>query len=157
VVTRCADGGCTVAPALGQRLGGCRVPSRPCAVFTRVVGLAFPPCCPFLLRSQVVLIAGQNFGSVELGNDIVVRYGPTGLELPAEGCSIVQPHTTIQCKTTPGAGARLKWTVLIDGLMSEAPTTAYDVPRVDRIEGPGAAHASTYGGPMSACVCYPSP
>ena len=100
--------------------------------------------CHVPCSSQVVLITGQNFGSADLDNDIVVWYGPTGRELAARGCSIVQAHSVIRCFTTPGAGARLKWTVIIDGLMSEAPTTAYDIPRIHSIEGPGAANASTY-------------
>jgi hypothetical protein len=104
--------------------------------------------CGSTRGSQTIVITGQNFGSVELGNDLLVRYGSSGSELLAEGCNITVPHTQIQCFTVPGAGARLKWSVLIDSLMSEAPTTAYDVPRVTSIEGPGAVNASTYGGEL---------
>ncbi len=67
--------------------------------------------------SQAVVITGQNFGSTDMGNDLVVRYGPTGSELGAENCSITTPHTVIQCNTVPGAGTRLKWSVFIGECM----------------------------------------
>lgn len=34
----------------------------------------------------------------------------------------------------------------VDDLVSESPTTSYEVPRVTSLDGPGASEASTYGG-----------
>jgi hypothetical protein len=62
---------------------------------------------------QLITISGQNFGSNDMGNELAVRYGPTGSELAAQNCTIVTPHTVIQCDTVPGAGTRLKWSVFI--------------------------------------------
>jgi hypothetical protein len=62
---------------------------------------------------QTIVITGQNFGSAELGNALVVRYGPTGVELVASSCVIIEAHVKIQCLTVPGAGTRLKWSLLI--------------------------------------------
>jgi hypothetical protein len=74
-----------------------------------VLSLSLFVCCFFSLQ-------GQNFGSTDLGNPLTVQYGPTGTELFAEDCFISINHTQITCNTTPGAGSRLKWSVIIGAL-----------------------------------------
>jgi hypothetical protein len=46
------------------------------------------------------------------------------------GCQIVEPHVKIRCYTARGAGSKLKWTLLVDGLSSVSPTTSYGAPRI---------------------------
>lgn len=45
-----------------------------------------------------------------------------------------------------GMGVFCVMTTCADGLVSESPTTAYDIPRVTSVDGPGSLNASTYGG-----------
>jgi hypothetical protein len=134
--------------------------------------------CGLTSGMQFVEIEGQNFGSPELRSSMVVTYGVSGTELVAAGCTITEAHVKIRCNTVPGAGAGLKWTVIVgthevpghrdrahvlaslcshscsrvpvcsDGLRSVAPTTSYAPPKLVSLDGPGAAFASTYGGEL---------
>jgi hypothetical protein len=78
-----------------------------------LVDCSYGDGCGSTRGSQYVNISGQNFGSAELNNTILVRYGVNGTELTAEGCVIAEPHVLIVCNTVPAAGTRLKWTVII--------------------------------------------
>jgi hypothetical protein len=117
------------------------------------VGTVFgdPSCdgsvdCGATSGSQVVRISGDNFGAAALGNVLTVTYGVNGTDLEAADCFISVDHEEVTCLTVPGAGSDLKWTLVVDGLVSAAPTTAYGVPRITGVSGPGASSASTYGG-----------
>ena len=103
--------------------------------------------------SELVIITGRNFGPA--GNEKIdrVRYGRSiggggTVEddwLFATGCSVVESHFRIECRTQPGGGKDLRWRVEIDGLNSTSPTTYYAPPTVSSVTDVGQA------GPMSSC------
>jgi hypothetical protein len=73
---------------------------------------------------------------------------------PMAGCALVDPcpchvvtdHVAINCSTVPGAGAGHAWVVSVAEQESTAATTAYGVPVVHYLSGPGSgSNASTYG------------
>ncbi len=80
----------------------------------------------------LVTLRGVNFGTVEQGPTTLglVSYSPVGLPLhfTAQQCSVTVDHIEIQCVTGPGVGARLLWTVTVDGLGSTYPRTSYQAP-----------------------------
>jgi hypothetical protein len=65
-----------------------------------------------------------------------VSYGPTGSEFVADNCSVFTPHDTLECNTSAGAGRTLKITVVVDGLVSAAPVTAYKEPTIEAVSAP---------------------
>ena len=94
---------------------------------------------------DVVTIHGKNFGRWDDRIDFV-EYGEHGPEYNGSDCSITVPHKEMQCKTSPGAGASLKWTVSIDSQRSTLPSTSYGPPRIFSFSGLGATNSTTYGG-----------
>ena len=95
---------------------------------------------------QVVVIEGRQFGFDSAMID-AVTYGVDSKEFDATPqCTILEAHRRIECQTTEGAGAALKWLVIIDGQESGAPTTNYKEPSITSISGAGATDASTNGG-----------
>jgi hypothetical protein len=89
-------------------------------------------CVSTCLSVQSLLSLPRWYSSHVSSNRCLIcgRYGPNGTELIADNCTIIKPHEQLQCLTAPGAGAHLKWTVVIDGLQSVSPTTSYAPPRI---------------------------
>ena len=83
--------------------------------------LGLPSC------AQWLTITGSNFGA---DSSVVMRvsYGPTGTEFVARNCTIVVPHTTLECLTPPGVGIGLGFSVVVDKQESSAPRTSYNPP-----------------------------
>ena len=48
-------------------------------------------------------------------------------------CSMVVPHERVRCPLAVGGGSDLKWTMIVDGLVSSDPVTAYALPVIDQI------------------------
>jgi hypothetical protein len=79
-------------------------------------------------------------------------YAPQGWS-PMASCQLVDPcpchvvtdHVAINCSTVPGAGAGHAWVVSVAEQESTAATTAYGLPVVQSLSGPGSVNASTYG------------
>jgi hypothetical protein len=76
---------------------------------------------------QWLMINGSNFG-----NDITVisrvSYGPTGAEFLMVDCTMLTPHTSLNCTTSPGVGIGLGFSMVVDKQESLAPTTTYRPP-----------------------------
>ena len=102
------------------------------------------------LGDEDVTLVGSNFGrTVDPGaNSIIVRYGTANnFEYLARDCRLVVNQTTIQCKTTKGVGANMKWKVYVDGQWSVSPTTSFRVPVIDNVTlADGTRIAPTQGG-----------
>lgn len=64
----------------------------------------------------------------------------------AADCDVVLAHRRVECKTVEGAGADLRWYLLIGNQISETPSTDYAPPKIVEIIGSGAVDASTEGG-----------
>ena len=67
-------------------------------------------------------------------------------------CSMVVDHKRIRCELAVGGGADLKWTMVVAGLTSRDPVTAYALPVIDSIErfnGAGLFPATVSGEPIS--------
>ena len=113
------------------------------------------------LGNETVLINGKNFGN----NATLVRAKYTlQLKSPIGSltnytyispiCSISINHTQLACKTAPGVGQDLIWTVTVDGQDNVSPKTAYTTPKITGYEVRNATTlslkraASTEGGDM---------
>lgn len=96
--------------------------------------------------SQAVIIDGHNFGPVGTVPDSATYGGPNATQFVASGCVVTTDHVAITCATAPGAGAALKWLVVVGGQYSVYPTTSYAVPLITGLSGPGARDASSEGG-----------
>lgn len=97
---------------------------------------------------EVVFVNGRHFGPVGTPVDSALYSAASGTVFTAENCSVIRAHDLVQCNTAVGAGAGLLWRLTIGRQVSVAPTTAYGVPIIDSINGPGAADASTDGGEL---------
>ena len=97
--------------------------------------------------AQLVRISGTDFGPAGTSIDRAT-YGSdvNGSTFTAFNCSLVVPHTTIDCLTVVGAGAGLSWYVVVDGQRSVSPSTNYGRPEVYNFTGAGAMDANTDGG-----------
>jgi hypothetical protein len=87
--------------------------------------------------NDYVNLVGENFGS-SINTLSTVTYGSkTGVEFQVNVslCTMVIPHTKIQCPTIQGAGTLLKWIIIVDELQNVAPTTSYDRPNILSING----------------------
>lgn len=86
---------------------------------------------------QSVIITGQNLGA----NATVVSafytsaftsstsaLGIQTVTYNSTSCVITTPNTQLTCSTAPGAGAALTWGLVVDGLASVTPITAYQPP-----------------------------
>ena len=120
---------------------------------------------PFDTRGgDTVLIVGQHFGA-ETQNIGKVVYGDESSEaqtivtydgdelsvggadmFEARDCYVRVPHEQLVCTTVPGAGTRLSWSVIIDNQRSVSPSTSYEVPMIESIDGPPTDYVSTFGG-----------
>ena len=110
---------------------------------------------------EEVTLFGANFGpagaariqfveykaSEEDGNEVAAAY-PT--RFLAVGCNVTEAHTQMACRTCAGAGGNLRWTAVIDGQRSRAPTNGYMRPTVTQVTaeraGVPVATLSTGGG-----------
>ena len=100
------------------------------------------------IGGQGVNITGLNFGngsaplnvsymlSLQSAVPGVTRINPDGSFSPntvvynPTGCFVSVPHTQLTCTTTPGSGAALSWSVVVNGVMNAYPTSAYASPVV---------------------------
>lgn len=92
------------------------------------------PCARFELTRTVPLHAVGPLGTIP---DSVTYGGPNATEFVASDCSVTAAHVTVTCLTAPGAGAALKWLVVIGGQNSVYPTTSYSIPVISGLGGPG--------------------
>ena len=96
---------------------------------------------------MAVTIGGSNFGDDTQWIDSVFYGKDGGKEYTATECVLVTPHTKIRCNTVFGAGSGLSWTVVVDTLQSEAPSTSYAAPLITGFAGAAVSGAaSTLGG-----------
>jgi hypothetical protein len=89
---------------------------------------------------QPFVITGFNLGNVI--SQVSIRYGPTDVGVTkflATDCTIVTPHTSITCKSAPGIGINLQYTITVAGLTSLLSSSS-----------------TQYGGPTVASLKYPS-
>jgi hypothetical protein len=88
---------------------------------------------------EAVVITGENFGANAAL--VMARYAwsasasqPKGAlsnaTYTATACAVTTPHFVLTCQTAPGAGAGLKWTLLVDGISSSTPSTSYAPPAI---------------------------
>lgn len=86
---------------------------------------------------QSVLITGQNLGanasvvSAFYSSAFTSSTSALGIQTVtynASSCVITTPNTQLTCSTAPGAGAALTWGLVVDGLASVTPITAYQPP-----------------------------
>ena len=102
-----------------------------------------------------LVIRGDNFGPIGSMFLDEVKYGleerdvdldaldRMGLEFDATtSCNVSIAHEQITCQKMPGAGAGLKWRVIVDGLESRQPTTAYAAPSVTTVVDPATGDSS---------------
>jgi hypothetical protein len=113
---------------------------------TQVLSLATPADDPTGISTgggTLVTLRGVNFGTVAQGPSTLglVTYSPVGLPLQfgAQQCRVTVDHVEIQCVTGPGVGARLLWTVTVDGLGSTYPRTSYQGPVISSLGTPWVA------------------
>lgn len=109
----------------------------------------------------MVTLQGFNFGSdpavlsVSYSTSLRIPRATDGLLPGANGtatfvppsCSFTVPHHTLQCALSPGAGAALTWSLIVDGQRSTAPYTSFAPPIISDVAllG-GVALASPDGG-----------
>ena len=107
-----------------------------------VHGSNFGPKERFALDEVSYGIGGDGFGSYARRFSICnARAACAAL------CSVVESHMAIACRTAEGAGRHLQWTVVVDGLRSQSPTTAYARPSISALRGP-VSRASLSGGEL---------
>lgn len=97
---------------------------------------------------EQVSVHGANFGDEDAAiTSVSYRFvrGTSQYDFVAASCIITVPHETLRCLTAPGAGADLKWRVVIDGLESVHPVTAYARPSILTLQSERLRGASTYG------------
>lgn len=92
--------------------------------------------------NQAVLITGQNLGanasvvsafytsSFVAANSV---FGTRSVTYNSTGCNVTTPNTQLTCLTAPGAGAALTWGLVVDGLASVTPVTAYLPPSLSGV------------------------
>lgn len=91
-----------------------------------------------------ITISGNNFGPS--GTELIVSYGPNGVEYQAHSCFHKQDYTQLQCTTAPSTGSGHKWIVMVAGQQSIVPTTSVSPPRIVEIQGSNMHEISTVGG-----------
>lgn len=97
---------------------------------------------------EIVFVQGRHFGPLGTPIDNAYYSAANGTVFYAQNCSVIRAHDLVQCNSVVGAGSGLLWRLTIGRQISVAPTTAYGVPVIDSIAGPGAADASTDGGDL---------
>ena len=92
--------------------------------------------------NQAVIISGQNFGanasvvSAFYTSSFVTAnsaFGTRSVTYNSTGCNVTTPNTQLTCLTAPGAGAALTWGLVVDGLASVTPVTAYLPPSLSGV------------------------
>ena len=85
--------------------------------------------------NQVVQVLGRNFGRAEdMVIESVTYSRPNGTIFDvSSNCTVSQAHTRLTCHTLPGAGGELRWSVIVDGQLSESPSTSYGIPSITAI------------------------
>ena len=94
--------------------------------------------------NTVVTILGRNFGKKNPGGDAVSvsAYYVSNDDLTrvytATDCSVVEPYYKIQCKTVPGVGKDLKWSVTVNGhsTLEDTVTISYLAPAITAVATP---------------------
>jgi len=71
----------------------------------------------------VVELEGRHFGPLGTAVEFPVYGKEKPGEFTAVECEVAEAHELIRCKTAPGAGDDLKWSVTVDGQKSVSPTT----------------------------------
>jgi cysteine-rich repeat protein len=96
---------------------------------------------------QRVVLHGANLGPSITTLDFA-SYGPTGNEFIATACTMVEPHSAIECTTPEGAGKDLRFQVMVAGTVSASPRTQYAPPTLTgvRMEGSSGGFASALSG-----------
>ena len=90
---------------------------------------------------EEVTLLGANFGPAGVARVQYVEYKASqddGAEVQAAyptrflavGCNVTEAHVQMTCRTAAGAGGNLRWTAVIDGQASRAPTNGYVRPTV---------------------------
>ena len=69
----------------------------------------------------------------------------------ATACVVTTPHFVLTCQTAPGAGAGLKWTLLVDGISSSTPSTSYAPPTITFV---GSAASATITNAVATTVVH---
>ena len=109
---------------------------------------------------EAVTITGENFGpNAAL---VTARYvwaasgsQPKGAlsnaTYVATACAMTTPHFVLTCQTAPGAGAGLKWTLVVDGISSSTPSTSYAPPAITFV---GSASSTTITNAVASTVIH---
>ena len=91
------------------------------------------------LRTQggePVSLHGVNFGPKNVSFRIVVEYGPNGVGICAQNCTVVAAHTEIRCFSSVGKGINHQWTLWIGHKSVSEPsiaTTSYMRPTITKV------------------------
>jgi hypothetical protein len=96
---------------------------------------------------DVVVVTGDWFGPDIVENFVNASYGPSGVELLITECTLVVPHTQMNCSVIAGVGAAQPWFVTVGdqtSVVASSATTSYAVPVVNSLSG--ALSMSTEGG-----------
>ena len=107
--------------------------------------------------TDVAVISGKNFG-VMINNrtDIIAIYANEAYRrsdfdgfrgyLRGRDCEVSVAHFEARCLLSEGAGNTHAWSIEVDGQNSTNPTSAYHIPQILNITGPGASDADGNGG-----------
>jgi hypothetical protein len=95
--------------------------------------------------NETIYVLGTQFGTIAANAITWVRYGQDD-RYTAAACRVVKDHVKMECRTSPGIGRNLRWSVSIGNLSSITPTTDYEAPLILNITGPGSQSCSTQGG-----------
>jgi hypothetical protein len=120
--------------------------------------------------SEDVIITGTNFGpfdshtnaNIAASYGAKLQFGPSNITTilwTAVNCQVTVGHTEATCKTSPGAGRALSWSLVIGGQTSVVPTTSYAPPsisgitlQVNRTNTVSISEASVSGGTVAIIV-----
>lgn len=81
---------------------------------------------------QRVQLHGSQLGAhAEL---LSVQYRNAANELfQASNCTVVSPHATVECVTSPGRGSNLQWSISVGNVSSALPSTTYARPEIHNL------------------------
>ena len=85
---------------------------------------------------EPVSLHGSNFGPKSVSFRIVVEYGPNGVGICAQDCTVVAAHTEIRCLSNVGRGTNHRWTLWIAHNSVSEPsveTTSYMKPSITKV------------------------
>ena len=85
---------------------------------------------------EPVSLYGVNFGPKNVSFRIVVEYGPNGVGICAQNCTVVAAHTEIKCFSSVGKGINHQWTLWIGHKSVSEPsiaTTSYMRPTITKV------------------------